>query len=274
MTAEGFHEYLNKNVLPQAADTKTCDYNPFKHAPVTKTTTETASGEIGVSYSVTVCTARSWLHKLGCEYRDRKSGLYFNGHDREDVLAYRVEKYLPAYFEHRDYMEIWIEATSDEARSWEVQVQEQDRQEVGRVWVCVHAFKETLSELPQHLCERVTSKKTYSNGRRAIFCYQDECIYRANDGQRSAWVPPNYHALKKKGDGQGIMISGTIVDNVGFVAGGQADIDEAQALRRKWCDTSATEHAAGDPTKPETYRNIDKLYKDEDGKFWTYYRFE
>ncbi|CAB1103902.1 unnamed protein product [Ectocarpus sp. CCAP 1310/34] len=211
MTAEGFREYLNTDVLPQ---------------------------------SVTVRTARSRLHKLGCEYRDRKSGLYFNGHDREDVLAYRVEKYLPAYFEHRDYMEIWIEATSDEAWSWEVQVQAQDRQNDGRVWVCVHAFRETLSELPQHLRERVTSKKTYSDGRRAIFCYQDECIYRANDDQRFAWVPPNYHALKKKGDGQGIMTSGTIVDNVGFVAGDQADIDKAQAFRRKRCDTSATEHAA------------------------------
>ncbi|CAB1104296.1 unnamed protein product [Ectocarpus sp. CCAP 1310/34] len=168
MTAEGFREYLNKDVLPQ-------------------------------------------------------SGLYFDGRDREDVLAYRVEKYLPAYFEHRDYMEIWIEATSDEARSWEVQVQEQDRQEDGRVWVWVHAFKETLSELPQHLRERVTSKKTYSDGRRAILCYHDECIYRANDGQRFAWVPPNYHAFKRKGDSQGIMISGTIVDNVGVEYGKSMD---------------------------------------------------
>ncbi|CAB1109399.1 unnamed protein product [Ectocarpus sp. CCAP 1310/34] len=189
MTAEGFREYLNKDVLPQVADTKTCDYDPFKHAPVTKTTTETASGEIVVSYSVTVRTARSWLHKLGCEYRDPKSGLYFDGHDREDVPAYRVEKYLPAYFEHRDYMEIWIEATSDEAR-----------------------------------------------GRRAIFCYQDECIYRANDGQRFEWVPPNYHALKKKGDGQGIMISGTIVDNVGFEYG--------KSMDGYWTGAKMVEHMA------------------------------
>ena len=92
-----------------------------------------------------------------------------------------------------------------------METQPRDRREDGRVWVCVHAFKETLSELPPHLQARVTSKKEYAYGRKAIFCYQDDkCIIKANDGERNAWWPPNVHGLKK-GEGQGIMISGTIV---------------------------------------------------------------
>ncbi|CAN0151169.1 unnamed protein product, partial [Ectocarpus sp. 13 AM-2016] len=120
-----------------------------------------------MSYAISVTTARFWFHKLGCAYRDMKSGMYFDGHDREDVLQYRVETYLPAYSEHRDYTEIWIDASMEEARTWD---------------------STPMAE-------------------RQIFCYQDECVYKANDGERMAWWPPTMHGLRKKGEGQGIMIS-------------------------------------------------------------------
>ncbi|CAN0411346.1 unnamed protein product, partial [Ectocarpus sp. 13 AM-2016] len=92
MTAQTFCDYINKVILPEIAATKANGYDPFKHAPVTKI--KNAKGEV-VSYAITESTARSWLHKLGCSYRDMQSGLYFDGHDREDVLKYRVETYLP-----------------------------------------------------------------------------------------------------------------------------------------------------------------------------------
>ncbi|CAB1112352.1 unnamed protein product [Ectocarpus sp. CCAP 1310/34] len=180
----------------------------FKHAPITKIKND--KGEV-VSYAIAERTARSWLHKLGCEYRDTKSGLYFDGHDREDdVLEFRVETYLPAYFEHRDYTEIWIDASLEKARSWEVETQPRDRKEDGRVW--------------------------------------------------------------------GMMISGTIVGDVGFVEGTQADINKAQELRRERCRISREKkHAAGDPTRPEKYRDIEILYfegEGDDRKFSTYQKFE
>ena len=122
MTAQKFREYINTEIIiPEIAATKTDKVpatdmtreipanNPFKHAPVTKTT----SREGVVTYSIGLATATSWLHKLGCQYRDPQSGLYFDGHDRADVLKYRVEEYLPAYFEHLDYTEVWIDATCE-----------------------------------------------------------------------------------------------------------------------------------------------------------------
>lgn len=61
MTAEMFRDYLNETIMPQIAATKTDVYDPFLHAPVTKTT----SNKGVESYWVCVRTARSWLHKLG-----------------------------------------------------------------------------------------------------------------------------------------------------------------------------------------------------------------
>ena len=34
-------------------------------------------------------TARVWLHHLGFNMSDHQKGVFFDGHDREDVIAYR-----------------------------------------------------------------------------------------------------------------------------------------------------------------------------------------
>lgn len=38
-----------------------------------------------------VSTARRWLHKLGFDRVHHQKGVYFDGHDREDVVSYRKE---------------------------------------------------------------------------------------------------------------------------------------------------------------------------------------
>jgi len=45
-----------------------------------------------------VRTARRWLHKLSWRYRQKKKGMYIDGHEREDVVEYRkgfVERGFP-----------------------------------------------------------------------------------------------------------------------------------------------------------------------------------
>lgn len=44
-------------------------------------------------YGVTICceTARSWLHNLGFSQKNHHKGMYFDGHERSDVVAYRSE---------------------------------------------------------------------------------------------------------------------------------------------------------------------------------------
>src|SRR5437868_10837524 len=34
-------------------------------------------------------TARKWLHQLGWDYKDHSKNIYFDGHERDDVVAYR-----------------------------------------------------------------------------------------------------------------------------------------------------------------------------------------
>jgi len=45
--------------------------------------------------SIKARTARVWLKKLGFNWRDVKKGVYTDGHEREDVIDYRQNVFLP-----------------------------------------------------------------------------------------------------------------------------------------------------------------------------------
>ena len=50
---------------------------------------------------IALSTARHWLHLEGFRYISHKKGLYFDGHDRPDVIAYRNNHFLPSMKNHK-----------------------------------------------------------------------------------------------------------------------------------------------------------------------------
>ena len=42
-------------------------------------------------------TARRWLASLGFEWKEFKKGVYIDGHERSDVVAYRNSEFLPQF---------------------------------------------------------------------------------------------------------------------------------------------------------------------------------
>ena len=61
--------------------------------------------DLNISPQFPICerTARRWLIKLGWRRTVVRKGVYMDGHEREDVVAYRVEIFLPTMerYEHR-----------------------------------------------------------------------------------------------------------------------------------------------------------------------------
>jgi len=50
--------------------------------------------------SISVWTARCWLKRLDWRFGPRKNGMYVDGHEREDIVAYRaafVKRWLEEY---------------------------------------------------------------------------------------------------------------------------------------------------------------------------------
>jgi len=48
-----------------------------------------------VGRGISLPTACRWLHREGFQYISHKKGLYFDGHDRADVIEYRQKTFLP-----------------------------------------------------------------------------------------------------------------------------------------------------------------------------------
>ena len=51
--------------------------------------------QLKVSRGISLSTARCWLRCEGFQYTGHKKGLYFDGHDRADIVAYRQDVFLP-----------------------------------------------------------------------------------------------------------------------------------------------------------------------------------
>ncbi|RPA83521.1 hypothetical protein BJ508DRAFT_375057 [Ascobolus immersus RN42] len=126
-------------------------------------------------------TARSWLGKMGFKYCRVTKTVFIDGHERDDVVAYR-EEFVKTWLEYRKRMVI---------------------------------FKEDGSyELPEGC--KVGSDGNYymedGSGRPLVLVTHDESTFNANDGKRSGWFKmgsdgkPNI-PIEPKSRGKGIMVS-------------------------------------------------------------------
>ena len=116
-------------------------------------------------------TARNWLKKLGYSWKDIKKGIFFDGHERGDVVQYRgqfledIRKMLP----------YTVEFNADGTMK--------------------------IKEYPSDCAVGGP------NRRPIIIITHDESIFSANDGRHQAWISENGMFLRPKGKGKGIMVS-------------------------------------------------------------------
>ena len=56
---------------------------------------------------ISLATAKRWMKKLGYRWIKKHRGLYFDGHERDDVINYRQNVFLPAWSLYWDRMQKW-----------------------------------------------------------------------------------------------------------------------------------------------------------------------
>ena len=99
--------------------------------------------QLKVGKGISISTVRRWLQHEGFRYMQHKKALYYDGHDRPDVVDYRQMVFLPAMEEYRQRL---VEF------------------KVGEV--------ETEILKPRNFVERLL-----------VLCSHDESTTQANDGQ-------------------------------------------------------------------------------------------
>ena len=147
------------------------------------------------SEGISLSTARHWLRSEGCRFISHKKGLYFDGHDCPDVIAYRQKEFLPAMAVHAERL---IKYT------------------VGDV------NKECI-EQPKNFVER-----------QLVLVAHDEMTSQANDDTTRRWVFEDQHALRKKGVGRGIHQSDVICSTFGWIPEASQTLEYGKNYEGYW----------------------------------------
>ena len=138
--------------------------------------------EPGFPRKVSVETARRWLHELGFEPLASGKGMFFVGHERDDVVLARgmfLSKMAESGFLHPDHA-----PTPEAARAFPVSI-------------------------PLPSTER--REKT-------VVLFHDESTFQANDDQTTMWGKKGEHMLPAKSKGSGIMVSDFVDERCSYLA--------------------------------------------------------
>lgn len=130
-----------------------------------------------VGRGISVSTARRWMHREGFQYMAYKKALYYDGHERPDVVHYRQNVFLPAMEKYRE-------------RLVEYQIN--------------NVMVEVIKQLPPGV-------------RKLVLCAHDESTMQTNDGPKAGWGPKDEQPLLKKGPGRGSHRSDVICSTVGWL---------------------------------------------------------
>ena len=115
-------------------------------------------------------TAARWLRRLGYKYKEVKKGIYKDGHEREDVVTYRQQEFLPILEDLKPFMVTW--------------------------------------ELDAEGKPQMIYPQDLPLGQRPIVLVtHDESTFDSNDGRRYVWMKEGEPPLRKKTRGKGIMVS-------------------------------------------------------------------
>jgi hypothetical protein len=150
---------------------------------------------VKVGKGISLSTARRWLHREGFRYTGHKKGLYFDGHDRPDVVSYRQDHFLPRMKSYEPHFIRYV---------------------VGDV------------EL-----ELLASPPNYVETRKVLVVH-DEMTAQSNDAKAKSWVFENQHMLRKKGVGRGLHQSDVICSTVGWLKDASQTIEYGKNYDGYW----------------------------------------
>ena len=132
----------------------------------------------GISKIISCRTATHWMYKLGFKPQEYHKSLYFDGHERPDVVEAR-KKYIQDFKMYRKRSQVCEGENLD---------------------VSVPVYPELLGD----------SKET-------VVIFHDESTIHAKEKPRLAWLLPGTQEIRSKSSGQLIHISDFILETTGHL---------------------------------------------------------
>ncbi|KAF9481284.1 hypothetical protein BDN70DRAFT_803826 [Pholiota conissans] len=149
---------------------------------------EDVKNQWNVKRDISYATAKRWMHTLGYRWTFQPSGQYVDGHEREDVVEYRQNVFLPAMEKLQGRIRAWKDGAEEELTDWKEE------------W----PFDEDDGPRPFE--------------KRTVLWFHDESTFYANDRRRVGWVHKDAKAIPRaKGEGASLMVADFISADYGWL---------------------------------------------------------
>ena len=159
-----FQEFVNKKMLPEEVE-KYAKHIVNKEMPRgMKCYLELELFpriQLKIGKGISLTTAWNWMHRQGFQYQTYKKAIYYDGHERPDVVDYWQNVFLPTMALHHHRLVEY---------------------EVGNL------NKEVQKLLPPET-------------KKLVLLAHDESTMQANDGEKAGWGPKEEQPILKKGAG-------------------------------------------------------------------------
>lgn len=196
--------------------------------------------EIPISWE----TSRVWMHNLGFHFKAHSKNVYCDGHDRPDVIEHRegyVKRHfeesasgVPGYFQRGNLYLKFSREVGRQRFGFDEETLEVHALE-GTEYVEFNVDDFDFSNFRDEfaLGGSPSVKLNTNETRPIILIFQDEAIYKAFDASRRYWQDEDGSDLRKKGEGPGIMVSGFINEEEGFMSLSKEEFEMLQLSRQE-----------------------------------------
>ena len=134
--------------------------------------------------TISLATAQRWMHEMGYRWTKQPSGQFVDGHEREDVVAYRQNTFLPKMADLEPRMRAWKNGIEEEQKPWPNDIEDGPR-----------PFEDLT-----------------------VLWHHDESTFYANDRRQVRWVHKDEKAVPRaKGEGASLMVSDFVSADYGWL---------------------------------------------------------
>ncbi|KAJ7447331.1 hypothetical protein B0H11DRAFT_2335656 [Mycena galericulata] len=162
-----------------------------------------------LKHGISLRTAQRWMRRMEYRWKSEPKGMYSDGHEREDVVAYRQNVFLPRWESYLAGTRKWTREGEDVAAEGPA------RDPASAPKKSKQRLEEEQWEEWEEEAERIFVSRP--DGKVIVIWRHDECIFYANDRRKLCWVHLSETAKPwTKGEGASMMVIAFVSPDYGW----------------------------------------------------------
>lgn len=164
---------------------------------------------LNLKQGISLRTAQRWTRKMDYRWKSEPKGMYSDGHERDDVVEYRQNVFLPRWAAYAERTRKWHKKGGEESGEQSDTASQPEPKKTKR------QLEEEKWEEWEEEAER--SFVATADGKVIVIWRHDESIFYANDRRKIRWVHLSETAKPKaKGEGVSTMVIAFVSPDYGW----------------------------------------------------------